>query len=148
MDQREERSQHNRLHPLWADGGFWYRRMVDDVYVVGSAGENYFVLLRSLEQTVEQRLVRLDLLLDDSVVHRRLVLRQRFSALLLKCLAQSLFLLYRLPIAGFQISFDHRLGVRAGLLRLLLEHRNLLVQNQHFGIFLGVLLKQLRPMLL
>src|SRR5439155_22977329 len=57
-------------------------RVIDDVDVVWRAGERDVVFFCALQQAVEEVLVRFDLLLDDSIVNGRLVLRERFAALL------------------------------------------------------------------
>ena len=81
---RKERCEQNSLPALRRYGTLRPRGVVDDVYVVGRARENYVVLLGPLQQAVKQSLVSFDFLLNDAVVNGRFILGQDFTALLIK----------------------------------------------------------------
>ena len=107
--------------------------------VIGRAGQDHIVFFGALKESIQKRFISFDFLLNDAVVDCRLVLRQGFVALLIKCVTQRLFLLLRLAISSFEVGFDDRLRVGAQLLRLLFQHRNLLIEVPHFRIFFRVL---------
>ena len=75
--------------------------------VVGRACQNYVILFGTLEQSIEQRLVGSNLLLNDSVINGRLILQQRIGALFIKRLLQSLFLLLGATKLSFEIGLHH-----------------------------------------
>ena len=74
--------------------------MIDHVNVVRRAREHDVVLFGPLEQTIQQGLVRIDLALDDLIVHCGFVLGQRLGGLLVIRVAQLTLTLNGLPITG------------------------------------------------
>ena len=81
---REEKRCDDCACTVWTNGGVGRQSVINDRDVVWLTRQHDIVLFRTLEQTIEQRLVRLDLLLNDAVVNRCFVLRQCFRTLLFK----------------------------------------------------------------
>src|SRR5216683_2912829 len=76
--------------------------IVGHVNVVGSSGQDYVVFFGALQETVEQPLVRIYLLLDDVVIDRRFVLAQGSATLLVESGPQRFFPLECLMVAGLK----------------------------------------------
>src|ERR1700754_5316376 len=79
-DRQEERSE-NCPRAIWPNRSIRLQTVIDHGNVVWLSGDHDVVLFRALKQTVEQRLIRIDLLLNDPRVDRCFVLRQSFRAL-------------------------------------------------------------------
>src|SRR6185295_18261270 len=105
---RKEQRDENCARAVWTNREVRRQREVDYGNIVGLAGRDNFVLLRALQQVVEQLLVGLNFLLNDSVVDGGFVLRKRFAALLFKRGAQGLLAPKRLPVDRFQVGQNVR----------------------------------------
>src|SRR3569832_400286 len=72
-DREEERADDGAC-AIWTNRRVGRQRVINDRDVIWLTGEHDVVLFRALEQSIEQRLIRLDLLLNDAVVDRCFVL--------------------------------------------------------------------------
>src|SRR5438128_1685978 len=85
---------------LPSDGRVRGDGVIDDIDVVGCTGLDDIILFGALHQPVQERLVGIQLLLDQAVVNGSLVLRDGLAALLVEGGAQGLFALHGLLVTG------------------------------------------------
>src|SRR5687767_12032976 len=134
---REEESCEDGPRAIWSNRRIRRQRVIHNRNVVGLSGNYDVVLLRALKQTVEQRLIGFDLLLNDAVVDRCFILRQSFRSLLVERLAQRLLATQRLLVSGFENGKQGRGLATSQVRQLFVQLTNLLVHFLDFRCFLG-----------
>ncbi len=133
-NRKEERSD-DRARAIWTNRRVGRERVIDDRDIVRLACHDDVVLFRALEQSVQQRFIRFDLLLDDAVVNRGFILRKSLRALLLESLAQRLLALERLLITRVQIRQQRCRLATTHIFQLPIQFSDLLVDLFHFRRF-------------